>query len=337
MRRRLAAALIVPALMLTAACGGGDDAAKKKDASASPSDSASQPPAAPKPVSDASPMPTVAGDADKKPTITIPKGDPSGKFVVKTLTAGTGAEVKKDDLAVTKYTGKIWKSGKDLAGSYDKGGVPQVIPAGSQTYIPAFSEAVLGQKVGARVLVVAPPAAAFGAAGKQELGVSGTDNLVFVLDVDSVMPKKVDGTQASIPSDLPQIKADKEEAATITVPKNDPPKKLVDQVLIEGKGDEVKSGQTVYMQYSGATWKPNEGLPQAKLFDTSWKTGAPFSTAIGQGQVIEGWDKGLVGKKVGSRVLLVIPPEQGYKDKAQGADIPANSTLVFVVDILGAV
>ncbi|MFI6684538.1 FKBP-type peptidyl-prolyl cis-trans isomerase [Streptomyces sp. NPDC050485] len=335
MRRRLAAALIVPALMLTAACGGGDGGAKKKDASASPSDKASQP-AAPKPVSDASPMPTVAGDLGKKPTITIPKGDPSGKFVVKTLTAGTGPEVKKDDLAVTKYTGKIWKSGKDLAGSYDQGGAPQVIPAGSQTYIPAFSEAVLGQKVGSRVLVVAPPAAAFGAAGKQELGVGPTDNLVFVLDIDSVMPKKVEGTQAAIPSNLPQIKADKDEAATITVPKNDPPKTLVDQVLIEGKGAEVKSGQTVFMQYSGATWKPNEGLDKAKLFDTSWKTGAPFSTVIGQGQVIEGWDKGLVGKKVGSRVLLVIPPEQGYKDKAQGADIPANSTLVFVVDIVGA-
>ncbi|MFJ8309344.1 MULTISPECIES: FKBP-type peptidyl-prolyl cis-trans isomerase [unclassified Streptomyces] len=335
MRRRLAAALIVPALMLTAACGGGGDGAKKTDASASPSDKASQP-AAPKPVSDASPMPTVAGDAGKKPTITIPKGDPSGKFVVKTLTEGTGPEVKKDDLAVTKYTGKIWKSGKDLAGSYDQGGAPQVIPAGSQTYIPAFSEAVLGQKVGSRVLVVAPPAAAFGSAGKQELGVGPTDNLVFVLDIDSVMPKKVEGTQAAIPSNLPQIKADKDEAATITVPKNDPPKTLVDQVLIEGKGAEVKSGQTVFMQYSGATWKPNEGLDKAKLFDTSWKTGAPFSTVIGQGQVIEGWDKGLVGKKVGSRVLLVIPPEQGYKDKAQGADIPANSTLVFVVDIVGA-
>ncbi|MFE9403042.1 FKBP-type peptidyl-prolyl cis-trans isomerase [Streptomyces sp. NPDC006530] len=336
MRRRLAAVLIVPALMLTAACGGGDDdAAKKKDASASPSDSASQP-SAPKPVSEASPMPTVEGDAGKKPTITIPKGDPSGKFVIKTLTAGTGPDVKKDDLAVTKYTGKIWKSGKDLAGSYDKDGVPQVIPAGSQTYIPAFSQAVLGQKVGARVLVVAPPAAAFGSAGKEQLGVGPTDNLVFVLDIDSVMPKKVEGTQAAIPSDLPQIKADKDEAATITVPKNDPPKKLVDQVLIEGKGAEVKNGQTVYMQYSGATWKPNEGKPQAKLFDTSWKTGAPFSTVIGQGQVIEGWDKGLVGKKVGSRVLLVIPPEQGYKDKAQGEDIPANSTLVFVVDIVGA-
>ncbi|MBT2403737.1 MULTISPECIES: FKBP-type peptidyl-prolyl cis-trans isomerase [unclassified Streptomyces] len=335
MRRRLAAALIVPALMLTAACGGGDDSGKKKD-SASPSADASQP-AVPKAVASADPMPTVKGEAGQKAEITVPKGEPSGKFVVNTLKEGSGAVIKKDDLVVTKYTGKIWKSGKDLTGSYDKDGSPLVVPAGSQTIVPMFSESVLGKKVGSRVLVVAPPEAAFGAQGQPQLGVGPTDNLIFVLDIDSIMPKKAEGTQAPIPSDLPQVKADKDEAATITIPKNDPPKELVDKVLIEGKGPEIKSGQTVYMQYSGAAWKPNEGKDAAKLFDTSWKTGAPFSTVIGQGQVIEGWDKGLVGKKVGSRVLLVIPPEQAYKDQAKGEDLPANSTLVFVVDIVGAV
>ncbi|NEA55758.1 FKBP-type peptidyl-prolyl cis-trans isomerase [Streptomyces sp. SID13666] len=337
MRRRLAAALIVPALMLTAACGGGDGSDKKADSpTPTPSATPTQP-AAPKPVSSAAPMPTVAGELGKKPTITIPKGDPSGKFVVSTVTAGTGPEVKKNDLVVTKFAGKIWKSGKEIGGSYDKGGAAQVIPAGSPTIIPAFSDAVLGQKVGSRVLVVAPPAAAFGSQGKQELGITGTDTLVFVLDIDRIMPSHVTGTQSAIPSDLPKVDAEKAEAAKITVPKNDPPKTLVDKVLIEGTGDVIKSGQTVYMQYSGAAWKPNEGKDTAKLFDDSWKTGAPFSTVIGQGQVIEGWDKGLVGKKVGSRVLLVIPPEQAYKAEAKGADLPANSTLVFVVEILGAV
>ncbi|MCZ4118269.1 FKBP-type peptidyl-prolyl cis-trans isomerase [Streptomyces sp. H39-S7] len=337
MRRRLAAALIVPALMLTAACGGGDDSDKKTATpSATPSGSPTQA-AAPKPVPSASPMPTVAGEPGKKPTITIPKGEPSGKFVVSTVTAGTGPVVKKNDLVVTKFSGKIWKSGKEIGGSYDKGGAAQVIPAGSPTIIPAFSDAVLGQKVGSRVLVVAPPAAAFGAQGKQELGITATDTLVFVLDIDRIMPSHVTGTQSAIPSDLPQVDAEKAEAAKISVPKNDPPKKLVDKVLIEGKGDVIKSGQTVYMQYSGAAWKPNEGKETAKLFDDSWKTGAPFSTVIGQGQVIEGWDKGLVGKKVGSRVLLVIPPELAYKAEAKGEDLPANSTLVFVVEILGAV
>ncbi|QES50932.1 peptidylprolyl isomerase [Streptomyces venezuelae] len=334
MRRRLAAALIVPALMLTAACGESDDSGKTKDAAASQSPEV---PEVPKPVTAADPMPAVAGEPGKKPAITVPKGDPSGKFVVATLTEGTGPVVQKNDLVVTKYTGKVWKSDKELApGSYDQGGTSLVVTAGAPTMLPMFSESVTGKKVGSRLLVVAPPSAAFGEQGKQELGVAPTDNLVFVLDIAELMPKKAEGTQASIPADLPQIKADKNEAAEIKIPKNDPPKELVSKVLIEGKGPEVKNGQTVYMQYSGAAWKVNEGKDKATLFDTSWKTGAPFSTVIGQGQVIEGWDKGLVGKKVGDRVLLVIPPAQAYKDQDKGPELPANSTLVFVVDIVGA-
>ncbi|WP_406115835.1 FKBP-type peptidyl-prolyl cis-trans isomerase [Streptomyces sp. NBC_01014] len=332
MRRRLAALLIVPALVLTA-CGGEDS--KKKDDSAS---STAQPSstAVPKPVDSASPLPTVSGDAGKKATITIPKKDPSGKFVVHVVKQGSGAVVKKDDLVLANFTGKIWKSGKDLGSSFDKGGAPQLITAGSKTIIPAFADAVTGQKIGSRVLVVAPPSAAFGSAGQQQLGVTGTDTLVFALDIDKVIPKKAEGTQSAVPSDLPQIKADQEAPATIAVPKNDPPKKLVDKVLIEGKGATVKSGQTVYMQYSGAAWKANEGKSSATLFDSSWKSGQPFQTVIGTGAVIKGWDQGLVGKKVGSRVLLVIPPDLAYGDKAQSADLPAKSTLVFVVDILAA-
>ncbi|RKT03799.1 FKBP-type peptidyl-prolyl isomerase-like protein [Streptomyces sp. 3211.6] len=320
--------------MLTAACGGGDDS-KKKDSS--PSAGASKPAEVPKQVASADPMPTVAGEVGKKADITVPKGEPSGKFVVNVLKEGTGAEVKKNDFVITKFTGKIWKSGKELPSSYDQDGEPVAFPAGSADFLPVFSESVLGKKVGSRLLVVAPPAAAFGDQGQPKLGVGAKDNLVFVIDVDQVVPKKAEGTQAPIPSDLPQVKADEEKEATITIPKNDPPKELVDKVLIEGKGPEVKSGQTVFMQYSGAAWAPNQGKDAAKLFDNSWKTGQPFSTKIGQGKVIEGWDKGLVGKKVGSRVLLVIPPEQAYKDQAQGEDLPANSTLVFVVDIVGAV
>ncbi|MEV7613033.1 FKBP-type peptidyl-prolyl cis-trans isomerase [Streptomyces sp. NPDC089799] len=334
MRRRLAAAFIVPALMLTAACGGGDDSDKKE----SEASKAASPTEAPKPVEAADPMPSVAGEAGKKPQITVPKGDPSGKFVVKTLTEGTGPVVQKSDTVVTKYTGKVWKSGKELTpGSYDDKGQPLMVTPNNPETLPMFAEAVAGKKIGSRVLVVAPPTAAFGAQGSQQLEIGPTDNLVFVIDLDRMMAKKAEGAQAALPADLPQVKADKEEPAEIKIPKNEPPKELVAKTLIEGKGAEVKSGQTVYMQYSGAAWKLNEGKDKATLFDSSWKAGKPFMTAIGQGQVIEGWDKGLVGKKVGDRVLLVIPPQQAYGDQDKGADLPANSTLVFVVDILEAV
>ncbi|MBL0778286.1 FKBP-type peptidyl-prolyl cis-trans isomerase [Streptomyces sp. CZ24] len=332
MRRRFAALFIVPALLLTA-CGG-EEAEKKDDAAASEKPAAA--PKAPKPVDSADPMPEVSGEPGKKATIKLPKGDPSDKFVVHSLSAGDGPEVKKDDLVMANFTGKVWKGGKDLGSSYDKGGAPQMITAGAETIIPAFSQSVLGQKVGSRVLVVAPPAAAFGEAGQQQLGVTGKDTLVFALDIKDVVPNMAEGEQAEIPSDLPQVKADKPEPATISVPKNDPPKKLTSKTLIKGDGEEIKKGQTVYMQYSGAAWKPNEGKAKAKLFDSSWNTGSPFATQIGVGQVVEGWDKGLVGTHVGDRVMLVIPPEQGYKDQDKGEDLPANSTMVFVVDVLAA-
>lgn len=342
MRRRLAALLIVPALALTACGGGGDskkdDSAASKSASPSAGPSApASPPAVPKPVDTADPMPTVAGAAGKKATITLPKGDPTDKFVVHTVSKGGGTEVKKGDLVLADFTVKVWKGGKDLGSSYDKGAAPQVIPAGAQNVIPAFSDGVVGQKLGSRVLVVAPPNAGFGPQGSEQLGVSGTDTLVFVLDLEKVIPTQAEGSQSSIPKDLPQVKAGKGVAATISVPKSNPPSALVSKTIVEGKGATVKNGQSVYMQYTGATWKPNEGKPAATPFDDSWKTGAPFATTIGTKQVIEGWDKGLVGKKVGSRVLLVIPPALGYKDQAQGDTIPANSTLVFVVEILAAV
>ncbi|MEU5344535.1 MULTISPECIES: FKBP-type peptidyl-prolyl cis-trans isomerase [unclassified Streptomyces] len=335
MRRRLAALLIVPALALTAsACGSDDDKGDKDKADPSASSSAASSAGAPKPVDSASPMPEVKGAFGKKATIEVPKGDPSDKFVVHAVSEGDGAVVKKDDLVSMNFTGKVWKSGKDLGSTYQEGGAPQLVTAGSDTVIPAFSKALVGQKEGSRVLVVAPPAAGFGSQGNQQAGVSGTDTLVFALDVGDVVPKKVEGKQAAIPSDLPQIKADDEAPATISVPKNDPPAKLVDKVLIQGKGAEVKSGKSVTMQYSGAAWEINKGKEKATLFDSSWKSGQPFSTVIGQGQVIPGWDKGIVGKHVGDRVLLVIPAAQAYGDEAKGKELPAKSTLVFVVDIL---
>ncbi|MEU6842376.1 FKBP-type peptidyl-prolyl cis-trans isomerase [Streptomyces sp. NPDC046716] len=335
MRPRLAALLIVPALALTATACGGDDG--KKDA-ADKADSSSQASGVPKPVDAANPMPKVSGAYGKTATITMPKTDPSDKFVVHTVSEGSGATVKKNDLVSFNYTGKIWKGAKDLGSTYGaKGGGDQLVTAGGAGQFPAFADAVVGQKEGSRVLVVAPPAAGFGSQGNPQFGVTAKDTLVFAVDVKKVEPKKVEGTQAAIPSNLPQIKADEEAPATISVPKNDPPKKLVDQVLIKGKGAEIKSGQTVSMQYSGAAWKLNEGKAKATLFDSSWNRGGqPFTTPIGQSAVIKGWDTGIVGKHVGDRVLLVIPADQAYGAKDQGKTLPANSTLVFVVDILSA-
>ncbi|MGA5699369.1 FKBP-type peptidyl-prolyl cis-trans isomerase [Peterkaempfera bronchialis] len=278
-------------------------------------------------------MPTVSGAAGKRADITLPSGAPSGKFVVSTVSEGTGAVVKKADWVTINYTAKDWTTGKDIPSSYDKGQKPQLYQAGSGQLIPAFDTSVVGRKVGSRVLVVAPPAAAFGSKGSSGLGVGPDDTLVFAVDILNAVPQDatLSGRSTPPPADLPQVKENGKAAATITVPKGaTAPKELKSAVLIKGDGPKVTAGQKVVAQYTGALW------PTGKKFDSSWDHGGATAFDIGTGNVIKGWDQGLVGQTVGSRVLLVIPPSLGYGDKAQGP-IPANSTLVFVIDILQAV
>ncbi len=109
--------------------------------------------------------------------------------------------------------------------------------------------------------------------------------------------------------------------------KGTPPTKLVTKDLIVGTGTQAKSGSTVTVNYVGALYK------NGKIFDASWNRKQTFTTPLSTGSVIPGWVQGIQGMKVGGRRVLVIPPSLGYGSTAQSG-IPANSTLVFVVDLL---
>jgi FKBP-type peptidyl-prolyl cis-trans isomerase len=116
---------------------------------------------------------------------------------------------------------------------------------------------------------------------------------------------------------------------TIKRPTGAAPKKLVVTDLIKGTGTAAAAGDTIYVNYVGELYS------NGKVFDASWKDtpGKTFSFALGENQVIPGWDKGLVGMKVGGRRELIIPPADAYGAKGQGA-IPGNATLIFVVDLI---
>jgi len=116
----------------------------------------------------------------------------------------------------------------------------------------------------------------------------------------------------------------------VTVPKSPAPKKLKIKELIKGTGAEAKSGDKVSVNYVGVLYK------NGKEFDSSWKRNETFSFTLGQGQVIRGWDKGVVGMKEGGRRELIIPAKEAYGSAGSPPTIPANSPLVFVVDLLKA-
>ena len=116
---------------------------------------------------------------------------------------------------------------------------------------------------------------------------------------------------------------------TLTFPDAPASGELEVVVLERGTGDLVEAGQDIEVHYLGQSWG-------GKVFDTSYDRGESISFPIGVGSVIAGWDEGLVGQQVGSRVLLSIPSHHGYGDRGvPQAGIRGGDTLVFVVDILG--
>lgn len=112
-------------------------------------------------------------------------------------------------------------------------------------------------------------------------------------------------------------------------PEGAPPAELEISDLAMGDGEEAKPGHRVSVQYVGVAFSTGEE------FDSSWSRNSPFEFQLGAGRVIEGWDKGVAGMRVGGRRKLTIPPRMGYGDRGAGGAIKPGETLIFVVDLLG--
>ena len=132
------------------------------------------------------------------------------------------------------------------------------------------------------------------------------------------------------PSPSAQREALKDTSTKPVIPKpsGSPPRKLEKQDIVKGKGPAAKPGDTVTVQYVGVSFSTGDE------FDASWDRGQPFPVPLGAGQVIEGWDKGLVGIRKGGRRMLTIPPELGYGSEGYPPTIAPNETLIFVIDAL---
>jgi peptidylprolyl isomerase len=305
--------LLLPSLLIgLAACGGSNSSSGSTSASAL----------------DAV---TITGQVGQKPQVAW-KGDlTAAKVQTTTVTKGTGDVVNQGD----QVSAQIWigngKSKKEAYSSYDQGGA-QVLTLNSQLS-PVFLNAISGATVGSRIAVTAPASQLVGQSGNSQLGISATDPLLVVIDVMSKPPPPLSGpkgTKKAAPSWAPKIVG---KGTTVTgldfskAPK--PDGKLRSAVLIQGSGATVQKGQNITVDYLGEVYKAT------KPFDESYSK-QPASFGIGNGQVIPGWDKTLVGQKVGSRVILEIPPADGYGKTGQpSAGIKGTDTLYFVVDILG--
>jgi peptidylprolyl isomerase len=274
------------------------------------------------------------GDAKKAPAITVkPVPLVANTTQSKVLTEGKGEPVTATDIVSINVAIVNGKDGKTVNETWSSG-APVGIDLGAPTLFPALKTQLPGKKLGSRLLITSPPKDAFGEQGNTSLGIGGTDSVAFVVDLLSATKPlaEAEGTAVAPKAGLPTVTMAGGKPATIAIPKGaKAPTTLVTQPLITGKGAKVESGQTVRVTYTGALWK------DGSVFDSSANSPQKyFEFPVGQGRVITGWDKSIVGQPVGSRLLLVIPPAEGYGTAGSPPKISGTDTLVFVVDILAA-
>jgi peptidylprolyl isomerase len=323
--------IAVPAGLVTLA-GCGDDKADSSKASDSPSPTAPATSAAPSPKIVDGPLPVITAgtEFDEKPTVAKGSGTPSKDLAVKTVVAGGGRTVAEGDYIQANYLGQVWDTAKVFDNSYDRK-TPLVIQLAQGSIIDGWRYALTGKKLGSRVQFSVPPAWGYGEQGQSQAGIKGTDTLVFVVDLQGTFnaTSSAKGTEvAQDDANLPKVGTNTDgKAPSVEIPKTDPPKKLVANYVIEGDGTEVGAQDSVLVQYKGVQWTGG------KEFDSTY--GRKALTSFSLQQVVKGWSQGLTGKKVGSRVLIVIPPDLGYGDTPpEGSGIAKGATLVFTVDIL---
>ncbi|WP_028051216.1 FKBP-type peptidyl-prolyl cis-trans isomerase [Cellulomonas sp. URHD0024] len=307
-RRGLAATALALALGLTlAACSGSSD----DDPSASPTPSATSA----EDTADQAAVDgiTVEGDAGAAPTVTLPSTPFNvSSVIVKVVEPGTGDTIEDGQQLAIKSVIISGADGSVATSTYT--GEPDKVLLTSD--LGDLHKKLVGQKVGARFVVTQPPQ-------------SATDpTYVRVAEIVSAetLPTRATGTAVKPPAGLPTVALDAEGVPTITAATGAAPTTLVAQPLITGTGDPVTAEQTLTVNYDLALWDGTK-------VTSTWEDGKPAQFPLSS--VIPGWQEGLVGKPVGSQVLLVVPPAKGYGAKASDT-IPANSTLVYVVDILAA-
>ena len=293
----------------------------------------SKPASAPTANSTANASITVTGAFGKTPSVTIPKAKADNQLTVKTIIHGTGTTLTKADALAANFVLYFWDGTSSSLKANTFTSNPTVIGG---TMLPGLESALIGKQVGSRILAVIPPADGYGTTGDSQLGITGTTTLVFVIDVIKSYADTASAsgtTESNGGGTLPTVSAKPGSAPTVTIPSSKPPSALVAKTLIKGDGPKVAKGQYVVAQYTGYIWRTK------KVFDSSWSSDSPFGFVMDASpeQVIPGWDSGLAGQTVGSRVMLVIPPSEGYGSTgASQVGITGTDTLVFVVDIIDA-
>ncbi|HSE07307.1 MAG TPA: FKBP-type peptidyl-prolyl cis-trans isomerase [Nocardioidaceae bacterium] len=319
MRRRLVALTVVPLLLFaTAACGGDSDGGDGGTDTAAAGLEGLE----------------VSGEFGAAPEVTVDEPMSLEEPQSEVLVEGAGNPVVEGEQALLHLYVANGTNGEKALATYDQG-VPASFQMSEAQLFKSVVDATVGETVGSRVVVAAPPEDAFGPQGAPQFKLSGEDDVIFVVDIMSVEPTDVlDGPEGQpsedVPNDLPTVEEKNGEVSGIGYDKapEKPSKELQVVTLVEGEGPEVRDDSLVTFDYLGQVYGSDQ------VFDESYSS-EPRTFAVGIGGLIKAWDEAIVGAKQGSRLLIIAPPDVAYGEQGSPPNIPANATLTFVVDVLG--
>ena len=239
-----------------------------------------------------------------RPVISVlPRDERPNRLVTRDIAIGTGMQAGVGDVLEVNYVGALLSDGTEFDASWNRSQT-FFVPIGMGAVIPGWDQGIVGMREGGRRVLITPPDLAYGSSGAGS-SIPPDATLVFVVDLVAVLDLQP-----------PAIPEPTEVGASLEV-----------EDLVAGTGDPVESGDTVTVHYLGT-------LTDGTVFDASWRRGMPFTTTIGVGMVIPGWDQGIVGMREGGRRLLKIPSDLAYGERGSGAAIPPDTPLLFVVDLI---
>lgn len=267
----------------------------------------------------------VEGAPGQQPSVRIPSPFGVDETMSRVITPGDGPAVAADGFAQLHYVGLNGRTGQQFDDSWSRG---EPVQFRLEQVVPGFAKGLAGQKVGSRVLIAMPGKDGYdGSGGNPQVDIQVGDTLVFVVDILDAPLDRATGDPVAPREGLPAVQFEGDKPR-VTIPQGVPaPSELVVQPLIQGKGNPVQATDAITARYQAVLWKDGTVIE-----DTY---GGAAETELLSG-LIPAWQEALVDKPVGSRVLIVTPPDKAYPVDP-GARTPnpaAGETVVYVVDIL---
>jgi hypothetical protein len=295
---------------------------------------------------DASKSVTATGSIGETPAVTISTPLVSNKVETSVLKQGKGLVLGKGDIAEVSAVLYSGKTGEAIGATTDtrtfsKSTAVQVPVGDKSAVLPiTVTKSLMCQRVGSRIATVLSAAQVYGsAAAASQQGLSAKTTLVLVTDLGAGYRGRATGILQPLQSGFPSVVTAGDGTPGLTLDLQEPPKTAQHELIRGGSGPKIKAGEKVLLQVQAVSWTDP---PPTKTFDSTWTNHSPrfyTLTALKQNSGGQSLDKSsvkaLVGQRVGSQLLVVVPPKDGYPTGQGPSGYPTESTLIFVYDILG--